>query len=394
MAKFDFNTSRYARLFSPKQADKKLLMTIVNDEEIMGVNNSWYLTQGSVDPSFTPVDSTGLATFTVMERKLKNAPLASLRAPLGDAEQMDNEGLNFYSASIPDFTTDKIVETAMSRDDKERRFAMLGNDTNIMKQWITDATTLRNSMDSTMTWMTAQLMTTGKINYTGIGKGVFAPIHKADIPSANFRKAGAVVWTDPNAKILTEMQSIEGDCRLSWGDWSGAMKWQMTKKFFLNVFIKNKEVVDKINEFRTLNDLVNVTFNNINTDVFNNAWQNIRAAYGISPIELVEEKELNNTGDTETVIQGWADNIVVLRPAGDAVKFMRKQILDETYSKYLNDAVQRNFAPINNGLGTLVNTTVPNGMYKEWQTVVMFSAVPALVEFTKHVIVDTATANS
>lgn len=394
MAKFDFNTSRYARLFSPKQADKRLLMSIVNDEDIMGANNSWYLTQGSVDPSFTPVDSTGLATFTVMERKLKNAPLADMRAPLGDAVQIDNEGLNFYSASIPDFITPKIVETAMSREDKEKRFAMFGNDTDIMKQWITDATTLRNSMDSTMTWMTAQLMTTGKINYNGIGQGIFAPIHKADIPSANFRKSGAVVWTDPNAKILTEMQFIEGDYRLSWGDWSGAMKWQMTKKFFLNVFIKNKEVVDKINEFRTLNDLVNVTFNNINTDVFNNAWQNIRAAYGISPIELVEEKELNNTGDTETVIQGWADNIVVLRPAGDAVRFMRKQILDETYSKYLNDAVQRNFAPINNGLGTLVNTTVPNGMYKEWQTVVMFSAVPALVEFTKHVIVDTATANS
>lgn len=394
MAKFDFNTSRYARLFSPKQADKKLLMTIVNDEEIMGTNNSWYLTQGSVDPSFTPVDSTGLATFTVMERKLKMAPLADMRAPLGDAVQMDNEGMNFYSASIPDFITPKIVETAMSREDKEKRFAMFGNDTDIMKQWITDATTLRDSMDSTMTWMTAKLMTTGKINYNGIGQGIFAPIHKADIPSANFRKAGAVVWTDPNAKILTEMQSIEGDYRLAWGNWSGAMKWQMTQKFFLNVFIKNKEVVDKINEFRTLNDLVNVTFNNINTDVFNNAWQNIRAAYGISPIELVEEKELNNTGDTETVVQGWADNIVVLRPAGDAVRFMRKQILDETYSKYLNDAVQRNFAPINNGLGTLVNTTVPNGMYKEWQTVVMFSAVPALVEFTKHVIVDTATANS
>lgn len=394
MAKFDFNTSRYARLFSPKQADKRLLTTIVNDEDIIGVNNSWYLTQGSVDPSFTPVDTTGLATFTVKERRLKNAPLADMRAPLGDAIQLDNEGIEFYSATIPDFITPKIVETAMSREDKEKRFAMFGNDTDILKQWVTDANTLVESMNSTMTWMTAQLMTTGKINYTGIGQGIYAPIHKANIPDRNFHKAGDVAWTDKkNAKILTEMQTIEDEYRQLWG-WAGAMKWQMTKRFFLNVFLKNEEVLDKVNEFRTLNDLVSVTFNSINTDTFNNAWEQIRIAYGISPIELVEEKELNKTAEKEEIVQGWADNIVVFRPQGDAVRFMRKQVLDETYAKYLNEAVARNFAPINNGLGTLVNTTVPNGMYKEWQTVVMFSAVPALVEFTKHVIVDTATASA
>lgn len=399
MAKFDFNSSRYARLFSSKQVDKHLLTTIVNDEDIIGVNKSWYLSQGSVDSSFTPVDSEGYATFTVRERRLKAAPMATLRAPLADTTQLDNGGVSFYSATIPDFITPKIVETAMSREDKEKRYAMYGNDTDIMKQWITDTTSLVDSMDFTMNWMTAQLMTTGKIVYGKVGDvridGIFSPMHKAEIPSANFRKAGSVVWTDANAKIITEMQTIEGDFRSSWS-FDGAMKWQMTKNFFLNVFIKNEEVLDKVNEFRTLNDLIGVTFNNINKDVFNNAWESVRSAYGLSPIELVEEKEYVKNADTgeTTAVHGWADNIVVLRPASDAVKFMRKQILDETYSKYLNEAVQRNFAPINNGLGTLVNTTVPNGLYKEWQTVVMFSAVPALVEFTKHVIVDTATANS
>ena len=162
----------------------------------------------------------------------------------------------------------------------------------------------------------------------------------------------------------------------------------------MNVFLKNKEVVEKVNEFRALADLVAVTFNTLNIDVFNNAWEQIRVAYGLSPIEIVEEKEINATNAGETIVNGWADKVVVLRPAGDAVKFMRKQILDETYSKYLNNSVERNFAPFNNGLGMLVNTTVPNGMYTEWQTVVLFSAVPALVEFTKHVIVDTSTANS
>lgn len=391
-AKFDFNSSRYAKLFGSKPINQRLLATIVNDEDIMGINNSWYLTQGSVDPNFVPVDTNGMATFTVRERALRAAPMAHMRAPLGDTTQLDAEGVSFYSATIPDFITDKIVETAMGREDKEKRYALYGNDEEIMKAWVQDATRLRNSMDSTFNYMTAQLMTKGYINYNGFGKGLFAAIHKANIPADNFLKAGTTPWTSPDAKIITEMQRIEDERRNAWG-WAGAMKWQMTKKFFLSVFIKNQEVLDKVNEFRTLQDLVAVSFTNLNINTFNSAWEQIRAAYGISPIELVEEKELNSTDTTEGFVQGWEDKYVVLRPVGDAVRFLRKEILDQTYAKYLNNSVSRNFASIGNGLGTIVNTTVPNGMYNEWQTVIMFSAVPALVEFTKHVIVDTSQAN-
>lgn len=393
MAKFDFNTSNYAKLFGDKLINQRLLATIVNDEDIIGVNNSWYLTQGSVDPSFTPVDTEGYATFTVRERRLSAAPMANMRAPLGDTTQLDADGLSFYSATIPDFITPKHVETAMSREDKEQRFALFGNDEEIMKQWVLQVQKLRESMDSTLTWMTAKLMTTGKIVYTGIGKGIFAPVHKADIPAENFCKAGEKAWTDPNAKIITYMQNIEARYKQAWG-WNGAMKWQMTKNFFLNTFIKNQEVLDKVNEFRTLNDLISVSFNTLNLDIFNNVWNQIRTAYGISPIELVEEKEYNETEQSSEFVQGWEDKYVVLRPAGDAVRFMRKQILDQTYKKYLNTAITRNFAPLAGGLGTVVNTTVPNGLYNEWQTTIMFSCVPALIEFTKHVIVDVSQAGS
>ena len=189
------------------------------------------------------------------------------------------------------------------------------------------------------------------------------------------------------------MQNIEARYKQAWG-WNGAMKWQMTKNFFLNTFIKNQEVLDKVNEFRTLNDLISVSFNTLNLDIFNNVWNQIRTAYGISPIELVEEKEYNETEQSSDFVQGWEDKYVVLRPTGDAVRFMRKQILDQTYKKYLNTAITRNFAPLAGGLGTVVNTTVPNGLYNEWQTTIMFSCVPALIEFTKHVIVDVSKAGS
>ena len=60
-----------------------------------------------------------------------------------------------------------------------------------------------------------------------------------------------------------------------------------------------------------------------NKDVFDSSWEAVRAAYGLSPIVLVEEKEYskdNKTGEMKA-INGWDDNIVVLRPVGDAVTF-------------------------------------------------------------------------
>lgn len=389
MAKVDFNVSNYAKLFGGTQYDRKVLATIVNNEKLMGINEAWYLTQGSIDPTFTPSDAHGMATFTVQERALNATPMANLRAPLADTNTLDAEGIASYSATIPDFSTPKIVEKAMERKQKEDLFAQMGSDATIIKeQWVPQVIGLRQSMNFTMNWMTAKLMTTGKIVYDK-GQGIFSPVHKALIPDENFTHAIGTAWTDPSAKIITQMQAIESEFRSKWG-YDGGMQWQMTKNFFLNTFIKNTEVLEKVNEFRALNDLIAVTFTNINTDVFNNAWQNVRTAYGLSPIVLVEEKEYDKNKETGvmTAINGWEDKYVVLRPTGDAVRFMRKQILDETYAPYLNNNVQRNFAPIANGLGTIMNTTVPSGMYNEWHTQILFSCVPALVEFTKHVIVD------
>lgn len=391
MAKIDFKTSTYARLWGGRPSDRTLLQTIVNAEKLVGVNEAWYLTQGSVNPSFTPVDEHGLATFTVMEREIGVADMPDLRAPLGDTDAVEGLGVKSYSATIPDFTTRKIVEKAMERKQKEDLFNQLGTDADIIKeQWLPKVVNLRQSMNFGMNWMTGRLMSTGKIIYKN-GHGVFAPVHKADIPAENFVKAGATAWTDTTAKIVTDMQRIESDFRDKWG-FDGGLQWQMTRKFFVNVFIKNEEVLKLVNDYRVLNDLVAATFTSINKDVFDSSWEAVRAAYGLSPIVLVEEKEYskdNKTGEMKA-INGWDDNIVVLRPVGDAVTFMRKQVLDETYAPFLNNSVERTFAPIANGLGTVMNTVVPSGMYNEWHTQILFSAVPALVEFTKHVIVDTS----
>lgn len=392
MAKFDFNNTRYAKFFSSR-GNRAFLSTFINTEGILFTNYKWYLTQGRKAPAPTPTAVDGTATFTVKERILEAAPLADLRAPLADSNQMDSKGIALYTASIPDFITPGFVETAMEREDKLRRFEMFGNDADIVASWVENVQIQKDSMDGTFNFMTAQLMCGGKIDYRGIGRGIQAPLHKAAIPEDNFCKAGAKVWTDPEAKILTYMQEIEKKYRDKWG-FNGAMKWQMTRNMFLNTFLKNAEVVELVNNYRTINDLATTKSIGITENTFNQAYNEFRVSYGISPIEIVEERERNLTNSGDAFVSGWDDKIAVLRPAGDAVAFMYTDSLDQQmFQKYGNKAIDKVFAPINGGLGTLVNTTIGNGNYTEWHTDLMFSACPALVEFTKHVIVDTSTAN-
>ena len=114
---------------------------------------------------------------------------------------------------------------------------------------------------------------------------------------------------------------------------------------------------------------------------------------GISPIEIVVEKERNKTATTDTTVQGWKDNIVVLRPAGDAVEFQYTDSLDEAMQKkYGASSIDSVFATMLQGLVKVMNITTDNGRFKEWHTDTMMSATPALLSFTNHVIVDTATA--
>ena len=114
MAKFDFNNSRLAKFFGSKE-NTAYLQSFLDKKEIFFTNYGWYKTQGHNAPFLTSTDNYGLATFNVKARKLKAAPMADLRAPLGDSNQMDKNGHKWYTASIPDFITPGYVETAVER---------------------------------------------------------------------------------------------------------------------------------------------------------------------------------------------------------------------------------------------------------------------------------------
>ena len=94
------------------------------------------------------------------------------------------------SASIPDFIGRGWTENAAQRAYKERQYEQFGNDAKIIARWTADSL-LRglNQAKATLNLMTAQLQTTGKIDYRGMGAGIYLPLHDAKIPSVNFYKA-------------------------------------------------------------------------------------------------------------------------------------------------------------------------------------------------------------
>lgn len=392
MAKFDFNNSRYAKFFSDK-TNQNFLQSFINMEGLLYTNYGWYKTQGIKSATATPTAPNGTATFSVKGRDMKAAPLMDLRAPLGDSNQMDKVGAYWYTASIADFIAPGFVETAMEREAKEKQFELFGNDADLVAAWVHTLQSQIDSADATMNYMTAQLMSTGKIDYRNIGRGIQIPLHKADIPEENFTTAGTKVWTAPDCKILSQMAAKEKLYREKWG-YQGAMVWQVTRKMFYEVLLPCSEAKELVDNYKK-NPLAYIASTETaptTQDLFVRAFRDYP---GVSPIEIVEERERNLTNTGDTFVQGWNDKYAVLRPAGYACEFMYTNNLDrQMFEKYGSSVISKVWALANDGLCTVVNTTTNNGLYKEWHTDVMMSACPALVTFRNHVIVDTSVADS
>ena len=392
MQRFDINNSDWAALFRSRDGGSDLFQSLVDNTDLLNMDEGWALTQGRIADAPTPTADDGSATFRMESRKLEAAPVMDLRAPLGDSHQMDANGVEEYTASIPDFIGRGFVETAAQRIYKQKMFAQFGNSDRIISNWIRDYLAVGlNSAKATLNNMTAQLETTGKIDYSSLGAGIYGKLHDARIPKENFKKAGKAAWTSPDCKLLTQMRKIEDEYRDKRGGYEGALVWKMTKKMFHDVLLQNPEIVALYEKWCTANFIAYVPGMPITNEQFLQAMTDIK---GISPIEIVVEKERNKTRTTDTFVQGWKDSAVVLRPAGDAVEFKYTDVLErEVYGGgYGASTVDTTFATMLNGLVTAMNTTTDNGRLKEWHTDVMMSATPALISFTNHEIIDTATA--
>ena len=380
-----FANSTYNKIWDSREG-RQIVTQILNTPELIRANHTFWTTKFKVDPQITPTNAEGEAIFISRMRELQSGVLMDMRAPLGDSIPEDKKGLAYYSGAIPEFISKGTVEKATERDYKEKLFEQFG-DAALVAEYATDV--LQSKLDSanqTLSHMSAQLLSTGKIIYNQ-GVGIQGNVLKADIPAANFKKAGAAVWTDPTARILDQMVKIETDIKEAHG-LDLAFQWELTREMFLNCFLNNEQVIEQVRYYNTINNTPLPERLVLTEDM---VLPVLAKFAGLSPIVIVEEKQK----DIENgVVHGWKSGVAVLRPVGYAGLIRRTTVKDnELFSKYGNGINTYSFTPALGGLATVANSVIVNGNFKEWHTHLIMAAVPSLDEFLYHYIIDTTTAD-
>lgn len=381
-----FEQSTYNKIWDSTEG-RQIVTQILSNPNMINANHMFWAEKFRVDPQITPTNAEGEAPFISRMRQMESGVLMDMRAPLGDSVPEDKKGIAYYSGIIPEFISNGFVEKATERDSKEELFDQFG-DVALVAQYATDVLQTRlDSANQTLSHMAAQLLSTGKIIYKS-GVGIQGNVLKAEIPAANFLKAGAKVWTDTTARLLDQIVKIVDDVN----DATGLdIQWQLevTKDQFKNCFLKNEQVIEWVRYMNIINNQPLPERLVITRDM---AMPALAAFEGLPPIVIVEEKQKDADS---TIVHGWKDGAAVLRPIGFAGLVRRTIIKDvELFAKYGNSVNSYSFAPALQGLATVRNSVIVNGNFKEWHTDVVLAGVPSLDQFLYHYIIDTTTANS
>ena len=380
-----FEQSTYNKIWDSTEG-RQIVTQILNNPDLINANHMFWAEKFRVDPNITPTNQEGEAVFISRMREIESGVLMDMRAPLGDSVPEDKKGIAYYSGVIPEFISKGTVEKATERDYKEKLFEQFG-DVALVAAYATDV--LQSKIDSanqTLSNMSAQLLSTSKIIYKS-GVGIQGNVLKAEVPAANFLKAGAKVWTDTTARLLDQIVEIVEDIK----DKTGIANWQLevTKDQFKNCFLKNAQVIEWVRYMNIINNQPLPERLVLSREM---AMSALASFEGLPPIVIIEEKQKDADS---TIVHGWKAGVAVLRPAGIAGYMRRTTIKDtELFTKYGNSVNSYSFTPALNGLATVRNSVIVNGNFKEWHTDVVLAGVPSLDQFLYHYIIDTTTANS
>ena len=380
-----FEQSTYNKIWDSTEGSQ-IVTQILNSPDLINANHMFWTEKFRVDPNITPTNQEGEAVFISRMREIESGVLMDMRAPLGDSVPEDKKGVAYYSGVIPEFISKGTVEKATERDYKEKLFEQFG-DVALVAAYATDV--LQSKIDSanqTLSNMSAQLLSTSKIIYKS-GVGIQGNVLKAEVPAANFLKAGTKVWTDTTARLLDQIVEIVEDVK----DKTGIANWQLevTKDQFKNCFLKNAQVIEWVRYMNIINNQPLPERLVLSREM---AMSALASCEGLPPIVIIEEKQKDADS---TIVHGWKAGVAVLRPTGIAGYMRRTTIKDtELFTKYGNSVNSYSFTPALNGLATVRNSVIVNGNFKEWHTDVVLAGVPSLDQFLYHYIIDTTTANS
>jgi hypothetical protein len=353
--------------------------------------------------------------WTVRQIVRRSVPMADAMAPLSETMQLDAEGGEEKTGSIYQYGKG-LFETSMSKEELKARLRELGSDQSLITGFVRGVADLVKTHNLRVSNMAAMTLSRGgeygnTINLgtalapktTQGASGVVAN-QSAYIPLANYKTAGAKVWTDADCDIPEQMMKIEYDFKeANYIPDSTPFEWNISWDMMVNVLIKNAAFIKEVNRYLALGapDKVIIVQNGTSTTDVGSITVDQLIAYSnwelakISPIRIVREQQTVQGMTTYHTVKGWKEGVAVLRPRGYAGVLVHAQVPDVELmrSGEVNKTIDFSLARVQ-GFLHVINKATPNGMLKSYHTDVIGRYATVLNESQYHVCVDTTTADA
>lgn len=397
--------------------NKGFLQTLIDETIKIEENAFFWQEHFRVDGTEYMIDKSDLKknpAWTVNQKIARSVPMADAMAPLSETMQLDAEGGEAKTGSIYQYGKG-LFETSMSREELRAKLEEMGDDANIVTGYVrgvADLITTHNLRASNMAAMTLSRggeygnnINLGSVESPKTTRGYSGVVtyQSPYIPLANYKNAGAKVWTAADCNIPEQMMKIEYDFKqANYLPDSTPFEWNIPWDMMVNVLIKNSYFIAEVNRYLRLgaSDKViivrdgssSVDVDSITVDqlVAYSRWELSK----IAPIRIVREQQTVQDMTTYYTVKGWKSGVAVLRPRGFAGVLVHAQIADVELMKSgeVNKTIDFSLAKAQRFLN-IINKVVPDGMLKAYHTDVLGRYATVLNESQYHVCVDTTTAD-
>lgn len=397
--------------------NKGFLQTLIDETIKIEENAFFWQEHFRVDGTEYMIDKSDLKknpAWTVNQKIARSVPMADAMAPLSETMQLDAEGGEAKTGSIYQYGKG-LFETSMSKEELRAKLEELGDDANIVTGYVrgvADLITTHNLRASNMAAMTLSRggeygndINLGSVEHPKTTRGYSGVVtyQSPYIPLANYKNAGAKVWTAADCNIPEQMMKIEYDFKqANYLPDSTPFEWNIPWDMMVNVLIKNSYFIAEVNRYLRLgapDKVIIVSGGSASVDVDSITVDQL-VAYSrwelskIAPIRIVREQQTVQDMTTYYTVKGWKSGVAVLRPRGFAGVLVHAQIADVELMKSgeVNKTIDFSLAKAQRFLN-IINKVVPDGMLKAYHTDVLGRYATVLNESQYHVCVDTTTAD-
>ena len=378
---------QFKELFDPRSG---ALQFLLRSEDIFPPANEQLYTKYFPQAEFpTPIGADGTALFKGGTITRVKAPMLNPRGTWSEPSEYTKAGFEFYVDALHDLGG-KLVITAQDEENYERKAQLLSNTTvaggsNIMDYFIQSLQDLVMGGHSTYTYLSMQMLSKGQWEFDTPNYGFKIRGECGSIRNEFKIKASTLLWSDPDAPILQDLQRAVKLIRDKTG-YEGVLTAKMSRTKFIEEVQKNKEILNLLRTTFILAGMQVDEHKVITIEMLNN-WLAMQGGY-YPLIELIEESQVIQ--DLPTVkmdVRGWANEMVIVSPAG-AQGTTEWAVPSEL--AYLSRYANRNVGTLNGGLFGVLNWEKPDSYIPEKQTHLLTLGAPALATYLYWVQIDTS----